>query len=744
MAGCTTCSARFLGALLSLWAVWGVSAGAPRQLPQGNLVLAYATDCAGGGANILEEARRGVNVVVWFATNLVVDSSTGLPRVDFHLDADCIASVAQTLREEGLETAHLISIGGWDAPHPNTSLTGEEWWNVWEKWNKENISRAERGVAGFDGIDWDLEGNDTPSSRWNSFSVDCLKLVGDMSVAAKASGFLVTLVPPESYFDPSTSEFDRSLRHRYPEDWHKDFLYHGRNAYAYFLAKYPPSTWDLVDIQLYESYAHADYYIDQVGIPAADYLVAWTLNLTRGWFVNFQTDREVDLNRTWVSVPPSRLIVGLSFGGKASGRTVYIAPEDVEKAFAKLASPPRGVMFWNIDLDQNGVFNGTARRNYSFAGAFNRFLHTRAATRDVTENETLRGAGARHNIYVGSQFKLSSIENRTFAGYRAIHSKQFSLSTVGNQCKWTATHPHQEEYNLTNCIKSFNYAHGAGQMFRGHNLCWGKDNPDWLQSGNWTREQLRNLLQDHIKTVIAGVKTSGGARPFAWDVVNEACVSNEEYEQTSQTRFFKDNFWYPALPDYVDVAFLAAREADADAQLFYNDFGQSQETGKAEVVYDMVASMLERNIPIDGVGLQQHLDLPSISNVTNFEVHLTYNIERLVSLGLIVHITELDVKCPDPCSAENLQKQAAIYGAALRACLANSPLPGSPPRAPGCKSFETWGFTDADSWLNGARCNPEGPCHPLPWDEHLNPKPALGAMFSDLLQSSRQVKVSNV
>ena len=35
-----------------------------------------------------------------------------------------------------------------------------------------------------------------------------------MSQAAKDAGFLVTMVPPESYLDPTTSAFDLSLLHR--------------------------------------------------------------------------------------------------------------------------------------------------------------------------------------------------------------------------------------------------------------------------------------------------------------------------------------------------------------------------------------------------------------------------------------------------------------------------------------------------------------------------------------------------
>lgn len=61
-------------------------------------------------------------------------------------------------------------------------------------------------------------------------------------------------VPPESYLDPTTSAFDLSLLHAYPE-WHPEFKYHGHNCYAALLAKWGTTkdghrTFDLVDIQL--------------------------------------------------------------------------------------------------------------------------------------------------------------------------------------------------------------------------------------------------------------------------------------------------------------------------------------------------------------------------------------------------------------------------------------------------------------------------------------------------------------
>ena len=346
-----------------------------RILPQGNLILAYATECNDGGTTVLAEAREGVNVIIWFATSLIRNKTTGKPAIAYGLNSTCIAVVAKTLKDEGLATTHLISIGGWNAPHPNTFLSGVKWFEQWHAWNTgDAVARPSLGFNGFDGFDWDLEGNDNKGSPWNYFSLDCMHVVGDMSVAAKEKGYIVTMVPPQSYLDPMENRFDFSLLHAYDDGWQPDFKYHGRNAYAYLLSKYGQITFDLIDVQLYETFSRADFTITHKGRDPSEYLVEWAKNITGGWVVNYTG---VDIAPQQVVVDPQRLIVGFSFGS-STGKSVFVWPEAVAKAFAKLATPPRGVMYWNMDLDRGGKFNETiSRPGFTFAKAFNSFLQTR-------------------------------------------------------------------------------------------------------------------------------------------------------------------------------------------------------------------------------------------------------------------------------------------------------------------------------------------------------------------------------
>ena len=178
------------------------------SLPAGPLIIGYQNWGACNETQTLTAVRAGVNVVIWFATNLA--AVDGDPFVTGGPDYGCVAAVAAAIDAEGLETAHLISIGGWDAPHPVTTWDGATWFGVWEAWNAA-LPRP------FDGLDWDLEGNDAPDSASNRFTAACLDLVVAMSDAAKAAGYVVTMVPPQSYFDVDSDAYDPSLRNAYPD-----------------------------------------------------------------------------------------------------------------------------------------------------------------------------------------------------------------------------------------------------------------------------------------------------------------------------------------------------------------------------------------------------------------------------------------------------------------------------------------------------------------------------------------------
>lgn len=349
--------------------------GTEGKLPTGALIIGYQSWSACNLNETLRAVEGGVNVVIWFAINLIGNQTTGEPAIQGGPDYKCVAEVRDKIQQRGLPTAHLISIGGWDAPHPNTTFSGRTWFSVWQAWNAA-LPKP------FDGFDWDLEGNDNTDSPWNEFTVEALGLVVDMSVSAKRAGLVVTMVPPQSYFDVTTQEFNPSLKNSYP-DWHPDFSYRGRNCYAYLFAAAPPGTFDLVSFQLYETYSRADQALLQRGVAGSAYLQDWTRRVLEGWDVEFKDPRLPFQGTVRVRLEPRQLVIALSFGSIA-GKSVFFWPEEAGAAYlaARPDQRPRGYAFWNIHLDGTSA-NGT-NRSVDFATGLNAFLHVRGSPQSAT------------------------------------------------------------------------------------------------------------------------------------------------------------------------------------------------------------------------------------------------------------------------------------------------------------------------------------------------------------------------
>jgi hypothetical protein len=130
------------------------------DLPE-KLIVGYANwnEC---DEKIVEAVKNGVNVVMWFSINLAVNQDTGKPEITNGPDMTCVAERVKQIRELNLPTIHIISIGGWNSPHPDTSITAEETYENWNHWNRHIAARPELGFMGFDGFDWDIEGTVLP------------------------------------------------------------------------------------------------------------------------------------------------------------------------------------------------------------------------------------------------------------------------------------------------------------------------------------------------------------------------------------------------------------------------------------------------------------------------------------------------------------------------------------------------------------------------------------------------------
>ncbi len=318
-------------------------------------------------------------------------------------------------------------------------------------------------------------------------------------------------------------------------------------------------------------------------------------------------------------------------------------------------------------------------------------------------------AGRNHSITMGAAIALAHLRNVSDPLYAQVWQQQYTLATAENECKWLFTEPREGHFDFAPCDAIASFA----PLMRGHNLCWGTENPTWLMRGNFTNTTLKHLLVRHIETVVGHYRN--WTNVLSWDVVNEAVSDGGK----GMPLLKPSPPWYPALHDYIDIAFHAARRADPTKLLFYNDYSADELNPKSDRVYELVTGMMARGVPIDGIGLQMHLD-PILSPVNYTSIAL--NIARFGALGLVVHITEMDVACLSPFCNETTE--AAVYAGVLGACLSQ---PGV------CTVFETWGFTDKYSWLTTVPWNPKHlDFHPLPFDSQYNPKPAYTSLVDRL------------
>eukprot|EP01083_Nonionella_stella_P084192 233007_1 len=341
----------------------------------------------------------------------------------------------------------------------------------------------------------------------------------------------------------------------------------------------------------------------------------------------------------------------------------------------------------------------------------------------------LRDAADIAEIFIGSSANYDILHQDK--QYAKVLREQYSLITAESGCKWKPTEPAYNTFNFTQCDYIYHTAVQNNQTFRGHNLCWNNihTNPSWLVHQNWTQQQLIQILQNHITVVMQHYMRNNTRGVYAWDVVNEAVNS-----EPSKDGLYNTGVWYPAIPNYVEIAFQTARKVDLDTKLFYNDeliFSDAlQFKDKSDAVYNMIKDMKQRNIPIDGIGFECHMNIGS-QYPLNYTAILD-NFQRYAALGMEIHITEMTVSCgrkerfrikPVPCKefTEQLEtEQAEMYQMLVRACMETRPF---------CKSMETWSYTDKYTFYGSDN-------YPLPWDIDFQPKKAAYWIEQELLNST--------
>jgi endo-1,4-beta-xylanase len=351
----------------------------------------------------------------------------------------------------------------------------------------------------------------------------------------------------------------------------------------------------------------------------------------------------------------------------------------------------------------------------------------------------------------------------------ALVKEQFNQIAPENDLKWQLIHPRAGadgyDFGPADAFVEFGQKHNMHII--GHTLVWHSQTPNWVFAGTSpppagggtppaandgppaadagvpgrsglpggprgggggfgggfgrgftgpraTREELFERMREHIHTVVGRYK----GKIKAWDVVNEA-LSDEGEE------VLRNSLWLQIIgPDYIAKAFEYAHEADPDAILRYNDYGL-ENPAKRQKLIKLVKSLLEQKVPIHAIGSQAHVNVS-----TTFE-SMDQSLTEIASLGLPIHITELDVNT----AARGQRGTGADIGANADATRGGQ-VSGADKRLAdtyagifrafvkhreNVKMVTFWGANDAVSWRRFGT--------PLLFDGNNQPKPAFDAVI---------------
>jgi endo-1,4-beta-xylanase len=385
------------------------------------------------------------------------------------------------------------------------------------------------------------------------------------------------------------------------------------------------------------------------------------------------------------------------------------------------------------------------------------------ALKNVYQNHFYVGAAINRAMAVGTTVRAEYFRRTPEQGDKdiALIKYQFNQISPENDLKWALIHPRDgtDGYNFEPADAFVNFGVSHQMYIVGHTLVWHGQTPNWVFQGTnlppamtntpspegatttntagtnpagsgrfgsgfgrggfngprASREELLQRMRDHIHTVVGRYK----GKIKAWDVVNEAIADGG-------TNILRNSLWLQIIgPDFIAKAFEYAHEADPDALLRYNDYSL-ENPAKRHKLITLIKSLQEQHVPVMAIGSQTHVSVSSPSFEAEDEA-----LTELESLGLPIHITELDVN-----SAQGGQRNtgadvannsattqgglvddanrrlAEAYAGLFRAFVKHDKS---------VKVVTFWGVNDAVSWRAQGR--------PLLFDGNDQPKPAFDAVI---------------
>lgn len=319
---------------------------------------------------------------------------------------------------------------------------------------------------------------------------------------------------------------------------------------------------------------------------------------------------------------------------------------------------------------------------------------------------------------------------------QAVVTKHFNQMSAENIMKPESLHPEQNKLFFDDADALVKYAKDNTMTVHGHVFVWHGQIPNWMRTFQGDKAAWVTMMEDHITQVATHFEEEGeNDTVVSWDVVNEAFMENGQYRGAKTTTDPDANdasVWYENIgADFIPLAFTAARAADPDADLFYNDYNLLWNEKKLDAVIAMVNKFEADGVPISGIGFQSHISVgdPSIETIRA-------QLEKVVSqTNVKIKITELDVRMNNVgddaapftyLTSERADKQKQYYHDIVKTYLDVVP-------ADRRGGITVWGAIDGDSWLQSW---PHPTTEwPLLFSSDYKSKPALQGFADALIEA---------
>lgn len=286
---------------------------------------------------------------------------------------------------------------------------------------------------------------------------------------------------------------------------------------------------------------------------------------------------------------------------------------------------------------------------------------------------------------------------------------------------------------------------------RGHVLVWHSQTPEWFFHEDYDvakpyadKETMNRRLEwfifsvfDHYFGKAANGKYDGLF--YGWDVVNEAVngntyrddkvISDASDTSTSDTRHGSNSMWWRVYKsnEFIINAFKYANKyAPANVELYYNDFGETDNT-KCEGIVKLIKDVKSaEGTRLDAFGMQAHYNVDGFSAAQFKSVAKKY-----AQAAGKVQLTELDFKASSTYDGTAATKESEYTKMAY--CHKNlyEAIKALKAEGTNVSGLTVWGVIEPNSWLHsqsdlGGGASGSAQC-PLLFDGNYKAKPAYWA-----------------